>query len=299
MARGADGSLLTAKQLKELNRQRFLDGVDAGNLYNTGPITEEGGTSFGTDRWADYFKKNPDEAPADWTGDSESYQEKAPTDQEFLAQMDNMEVYDEEGELVYADGQDVEPKTQGRGLNGSRDSDGTLRPQTEGSIRKIDIVDGEVTTEDEQTPIKDVMADIESRRTPEALLAAAARKEDRDERMKALDNQDVDAEVEAEMAIEEEDSVENWTTNFDSMSEDMFNSITAEDVAKLPKNAQTAFNQKKGMTQGLDEEVEGMLSQKPVDEASKTDMMKSAMINAGLDEAQSADLLGKLKGICD
>ena len=114
-----------------------------------------------------------------------------------------------------------------------------------------------------------------------------------------MDAGDVDAEVEAEMAIEEEDSVENWTTNFDSMSEDMFNSITAEDVAKLPKNAQTAFNQKKGMTQGLDEEVEGMLSQKPVDEASKTDMMKSAMINAGLDEAQSADLLGKLKGICD
>jgi len=41
-----------------------------------------------------------------------------------------------------------------------------------------------------------------------------------------------------------------------------------------------------------------MLSQKPVDEDSKADMMKSAMINAGLDEAQSADLLGKLKGLC-
>lgn len=296
MARGADGSLLTAKQLKELNRQRFLQGVEAGTLYNIGPITDEGGTSFSTDRWADYFKKNPDEAPSNWTGDTKSYIEKPKTDQEFLADMDNMEVYDDEGELIYADGKEV--GEQDRGLTGDRLADGSLRPETKTSMRPIDIKDGEVTTKDEQVSTEDVMADIESRRTPEALLAAEARKEDRADRMKALDNQDVDAEVATEMAIEEEDSVENWMANFDSMSDEMFNSISAEDVADLSENAQAAFNQKKGMTQGLDEEVQGMLSQDPSDE-SKADMMKSAMINAGLDEAQSTALLGKLKGICN
>lgn len=295
MARGADGSLLTAKQLRELNRQRFLDGVEAGNLYNTGPITDAGGTSFGTDRWADYFKKNPDEAPSDWTGDSKSYIEKPKSDQEFLAEMDKMEVYDDEGNLVYADGQEV--GIQDRGLTGDRLGDGSLRPETKTSMRPIDIKDGEVTTKDEQVPTEDVMADIESRRTPEALLDAEVRKQDRADRMKALDARDIDAEIAAEMAIEEEDSVENWMANFDSMSEEMFNSISAEDVANLSENAQAAFNQKKGMTQGLDEEVQGMLSQSPSDE-SKAAMMRTAMLNAGLDEAQSTDLLGKLKGIC-
>ena len=301
MARGADGSLLTARQLKELNRKRFTDAVSAGNLYNTGPITDEGGTSFGEDRWAAYFKANPDEAPSDWTGDSESYQEKAPTDQEFLAQMDSREVYDEDGELVYVDGEDVEPKVQGRGLNGSRDSDGTLRPDTTTFMRPIDIKDGEVTTSDKQVPTEEVMAGIEERKK-----TRPAKMKDIADRLAAVDAIDIDAEVEAEMAqeeasadIEQEDSVESWKANFDSMSEEMFNSITAEDVADLPENAQTAFNEKKGMTQGLDEEVGGMLSQKPVDEDSKADMMKSAMINAGLDEDQSTDLLGKLKGICN
>ncbi len=296
MARGADGSLLTAKQLKELNRQRFLEGVGSGDLYSTGPITEEGGTSFSKDRWADYFKKNPEEAPSDWTGDSESYMEKPKTDQEFLAEMDKMEVYNEEGELIYADGKEV--GEQDRGLAGERDSDGNLRPSTETFMRPIDIVDGEVTTKDEQVPTEDVMADIESRRTPEALAEAEARAEDRAERMEALDKQDIDAEVEAEMAIEEEDSIESWTVNFESMSEEMFDSINPKDVEELSANAQAAYGQIKGMRTSLDEEVGGMLTG-AADEASKNDMMKSAMLNAGLDEAQSKDLMGKLKGLCD
>jgi hypothetical protein len=265
-------------------------------LYNTGPITDSGGTEFGTDRWASYFKSNPDEAPSDWTGDSKSYVEKPKTDQEFLAEMDNMEVYDEDDNLIYADGQEVGP--QDRGLTGNRDGYGSLRPETKTSMRPVDIKDGEITIKDEQVPTEEVMADIESRRTPEALAAAEDRAEDRAKRLKKLDMTDIDAEVEAEMAIEEEDSIDTWATNFDSMSADMFNSIKPEDIAELSANAQAAFNQKKGMTQGLDEEVDGMLSQKPSD-ASKTDMMKSAMLNAGLDETQSTALLGKLKGLCN
>jgi len=296
MARGTDGSLLTASQLKELNRQRFMEALASGDLYNTGPISD-GGTDFAPDRWAAYFESNPDEAPSDWTGDSKSYVEKPKTDQEFLAEMDNMEVYDEDDNLIYADGQEVGP--QDRGLTGNRDGDGSLRPETKTSMRPVDIKDGEITIKDEQVPTEEVMADIESRRTPEALAAAEDRAEDRAKRLKKLDMTDIDAEVEAEMAIEEEDSIDTWAANFDSMSDDMFNSIKPEDIAELSANAQAAFNQKKGMTQGLDEEVGGMLSQKPVDEESKNDMMKSAMINAGLDETQSTALLGKLKGLCN
>jgi len=296
MARGRDGSLLTARQLKELNRQRFLTAVAEGNLYNTGPTTDDGGTEFGTDRWASYFKKNPDEAPSDWTGDSKSYVEKPKTEQEFLADMDKMEVYDEEDNLIYADGQEI--GVQARGLTGNRDSDGTLRPDTIGSMRPVEVKGDEKTTADDQVLIEDVMSDIESRKTPEALAEAEARAEDRASRLKKIDMTDVGAEVEAEMAIAEEDSVENWTVNFDSMSEDMFNSIKAEDIAEMSDNAQTAFNAKKGMTVSLDEEVGGMLSKKPMDEGSRTDMMKSAMMNSGLDAEQSTALLSKLKGLC-
>jgi len=290
MARGADGSMLTERQLKELNRKRFTDALEAGNLYNTGPITDSGATEFGTDRWASYFKKNPDEAPSDWTGDSESYQEKAPTDQEFLAQMDSMEVYDDEGELVYSEGKDVGGEGQERGLEGSRDNEGSFKTY----MKPIDIKDGEITVSDEQVPTEDVMAGIEKRKAERPAKMA-----DIEQRLADVDAVDIDADVAAEMAIEEEDSVENWTENFESMSTDTFNEINSEDVKDLSENAQTAYNQIKGMSAGLDQEVgEGMLSGKPMDESSKADMMKSAMINAGLDDTQSADLLGKLKGIC-
>ena len=290
MARGADGSMLTERQLKELNRKRFTDALEAGNLYNTGPITDSGATEFGTDRWASYFKKNPDEAPSDWTGDSESYQEKAPTDQEFLAQMDSMEVYDDEGELVYSEGKDVGGEGQERGLEGSRDNEGSFKTY----MKPIDIKDGEITVSDEQVPTEDVMAGIEKRKAERPAKMA-----DIEQRLADVDAVDIDADVAAEMAIEEEDSVENWTENFESMSTDTFNEINSEDVKDLSENAQTAYNQIKGMSAGLDQEVgEGMLSGKPMDESSKADMMKSAMINIGLDDTQSAELLGKLKGIC-
>ena len=290
MARGADGSMLTERQLKELNRKRFTDAVAEGNLYNTGPIGEDGSTGFGEDRWASYFKSNPEEAPSDWTGDSKSYIEKAPTDQEFLAQMDNMEVYDDEGELLYADGQEVGGEGQDRGLEGSRDGDGSFKTY----MKPIDIKDGEVTVSDEQVPTEDVMAGIEKRKAERPAKMA-----DIERRLAEVDAVDVDAEVAAEMAIEEEDSVENWTTSFESMSTEAFDAINPEDVKSLSENGQTAYNQIKGMNTPLDQEVtEGMLSGKPMDEDSKADMMKSAMINAGLDDTQSAELLGKLKGIC-
>jgi len=291
MARGADGSMLTERQLKELNRKRFTDAVAEGNLYNTGPIGEDGSTGFGEDRWASYFKSNPEEAPSDWTGDSKSYIEKAPTDQEFLAQMDNMEVYDDEGELLYADGQEVGGgEGQDRNLNGDRDGDGSFKTY----MKPIDIKDGEITVSDEQVPTEDVMAGIEKRKAERPAKMA-----DIEQRLADVDAVDIDADVAAEMAIEEEDSVENWTENFESMSTDTFNEINSEDVKDLSENAQTAYNQIKGMSAGLDQEVgEGMLSGKPMDEASKSDMMKSAMINIGLDDTQSAELLDKLKGIC-
>ena len=296
------GDLMTKEELREINKKRFAEALESGSLYNTGPITEEGGTSFSPERWDEYFKKNPEEAPQGWTNQKD-YQEKLETGEidttvESLADMDKMEVYDEDDNLIYADGKEI---TQDRGLGGDRDAEGNFKTY----MRPIDIKDSEVTVKDEQVPTEDVLADIESRRTPEALAAAEDRKKDREKRMADVNAIDVDSEVAVEMAeedmakeIEKEDSFENWLDNFNSMSDEMFGSINPEDLTEYGENAVAAYNQIKGMAQGLDEEVGGMLT-KGVDSDSKTDMMKSAMINAGLNEDQSASLLDKLKGICN
>lgn len=106
------GDLMTDSQLKELNRQRFMQGVTEGNLYNTGPITQEGGTSFAKDRWKAYFDENPDEAPSDWTGDSESYiaQVSESSSQEFVVDRNDIDIRDE---------QDLEPSYPSRGKDKS------------------------------------------------------------------------------------------------------------------------------------------------------------------------------------
>lgn len=106
------GDLMTDLQLKELNRQRFMQGVSEGNLYNTGPITQEGGTSFAKDRWKAYFDENPDEAPSDWTGDSESYiaQISESSAQEFVVDRNDIDIRDE---------QDLEPSYPKRGKDNS------------------------------------------------------------------------------------------------------------------------------------------------------------------------------------
>lgn len=106
------GDLMTDSQLKELNRQRFMQGVSEGNLYNTGPITQEGGTSFAKDRWKAYFDENPDEAPSDWTGDSESYiaQISESSSQEFVVDRNDIDIRDE---------QDLEPSYPSRGKDKS------------------------------------------------------------------------------------------------------------------------------------------------------------------------------------
>lgn len=125
MARGKDGSLLTKEQLRELNKRRFEQALAEGNLYNTGPITESGGTSFGEDRWASYFEENPDEAPSDWTGDSESYQEQATGTQEYIID-DPKDMYVEVLEEELSDSSPADM----RGLQGNRMADGSLATVT-------------------------------------------------------------------------------------------------------------------------------------------------------------------------
>jgi len=140
MARGKDGSLLTKEQLIKLNRQRFDEGVASGNLYNTGPITEEGGTEFGTDRWASYFEDNPEEAPNNWiVGETTSETYLDESTQEFIVDKDETKILDDKGEVIFqpSEGIDegdrfIEPEeyqadnATKRGLTGQRDSQGTL-----------------------------------------------------------------------------------------------------------------------------------------------------------------------------
>jgi len=75
--------------------------------------------------------------------------------------MDNMEVYDDEGELLYADGQEVGGgEGQDRNLNGDRDGDGSFKTY----MRPVDIKDEVPTIIDEQIPTEEIRAGIDKRK---------------------------------------------------------------------------------------------------------------------------------------
>lgn len=257
MARGKDGSLLTKEQLIKLNRQRFDEGVSSGNLYNTGPITAEGGTEFGTDRWASYFEDNPEEAPNNWiVGETTSETYLDESTQEFVVDKDETKIYDDKGELIFqaSDGADNANK---RGLTGDRDADGSLRASTDNYMRPIDVTvkDGETTdikTGKDQVKVSEVMKGVESRSTPEGLKDIADRAKDRERRMGDINTTDITSEVEREIAqeeagaeIEQEDSMENWMDNFESMSDEQFETIKFEDLAQYGANAEDAYTEVK------------------------------------------------------
>jgi len=102
MARGADGSMLTKEQLDQLNLDRYNQAVADGNLYNIGPIVDGGGTSFSPERWDDYFNKNPDVKPKDYTNQKDIQTkldsgESIDTDaQEFVVDKNDVEIISEE-----------------------------------------------------------------------------------------------------------------------------------------------------------------------------------------------------------
>ena len=280
MARGADGSMLTKEQLDQLNLDRYNQAIADGNLYNIGPIVDGGGTSFSPERWDDYFNKNPDVKPKDYTNQKDIQAkldsgETINTDsQEFVVERDDVEVISEE---------DMSPSYPKRGKDNSF-----------------------LTEEQAQSELsKEVEADIKTQATVEA-------------------EQDVDDEFDS--------PVSEWIKEFSSMEDEEFNSVKMA-IEQLPANAQEAYATvaEKRATEvtdkafaediakddaeiarldkeiqaytdsdiELDEDAGGMLTSKSMPDSSKTDMMKTVMADYGLDDAQSTEMLGKLKGLCN
>ena len=280
MARGADGSMLTKEQLDQLNLDRYNQAIADGNLYNIGPIVDGGGTSFSPERWDDYFNKNPDVKPKDYTNQKDIQAkldsgETIDTDsQEFVVERDDVEVLSEE---------DMSPSYPKRGKDNSF-----------------------LTEEQAQSELsKEVEADIKTQATVEA-------------------EQDVDDEFDS--------PVSEWIKEFSSMEDEEFNSVKMA-IEQLPANAQEAYATvaEKRATEvtdkafaediakddaeiarldkeiqaytdsdiELDEDAGGMLTSKSMPDSSKTDMMKTVMADYGLDDAQSTEMLGKLKGLCN
>jgi len=280
MARGADGSMLTKDELNQLNLERYNQAVADGNLYNIGPIVDGGGTSFSPERWDDYFNKNPDVKPKDYTNQKDIQAkldsgETIDTDsQEFVVERDDVEVISEE---------DMSPSYPKRGKDNSF-----------------------LTEEQAQSELsKEVEADIKTQATVEA-------------------EQDVDDEFDS--------PVSEWIKEFSSMEDEEFNSVKMA-IEQLPANAQEAYatvaekretevtdkafaediakddaeiarldKEIQAYTDSdieLDEDAGGMLTSKSMPDSSKTDMMKTVMADYGLDDAQSTEMLGKLKGLCN
>ena len=280
MARGADGSMLTKEQLDQLNLDRYNQAIADGNLYNIGPIVDGGGTSFSPERWDDYFNKNPDVKPKDYTNQKDIQAkldsgETIDTDsQEFVVERDDVEVLSEE---------DMSPSYPKRGKDNSF-----------------------LTEEQAQSEIsKDVTDEIKTQATVEA-------------------EQDVDDEFDS--------PVSEWIKEFSSMEDEEFNSVKMA-IEQLPANAQEAYatvaekretevtdkafaediakddaeiarldKEIQAYTDSdieLDEDAGGMLTSKSMPDSSKTDMMKTVMADYGLDDAQSTEMLGKLKGLCN
>jgi len=247
MARGKDGSLLTKEQLIKLNRQRFDEGVASGNLYNTGPITEEGGTEFGTDRWASYFEDNPEEAPNNWiVGETTSETYLDESTQEFIVDKDETKILDDKGEVIFqpSEGIDegdrfIEPEeyqadnATKRGLTGQRDSQGTLTISPLTRNEKGEKVNLEEFTKEKNAVIRNKLEKVRGSI------------KDKKDKLAMMEATNIDAESEAEVDIEQEDSMENWMDNFESMSDEMFMAIDFKDLEKYGANAEDAYTEVK------------------------------------------------------
>lgn len=139
MARGADGSMMTEEELYEVNKKRFLKFKKEGTLGNNGPITADGGTSMGEDRWSaftgrfsvdDQDNEYHDGKPVERIRNMVDYkvEKKAePEFEEILAEGDKTKIF-EGDELVFA-GSEADEQVQKRGLNGERDEEGNLKTE--------------------------------------------------------------------------------------------------------------------------------------------------------------------------
>lgn len=336
MARGADGSMMTESQLKEANRQRFLEAVSAGNLYNTGPITNEGGTSFGEDRWASYFKANPDEAPSDWTGDSKSYVEIASDSQEFVVDRNDVDIRDE---------QDMEPSYPKRGKDNSfltaeqanAELEPTLADEVKADMEVQSEVEAETDTMDEfDTTVEGWTAEFEAlsdedfasaskaleQLPPNAQEAYAALAKIRDDiafddglsKAEQANQDKIDA-ITSQAPTEEEMSQQYDDTKDSAMKEvdTMMREQDYQDEVKAIDDFYEGNTEKKGMLTSNTEELgkgpgeaeaDALMREEAGDmeisdmKGKDREITTTIMKDTGLDMNQANALMGKLKGLC-
>ena len=250
------GDNWTKKEEEAFNKDEFeknlarFESMTPKELGSTGPVHAGMGTLLSPDRWQTYINwlieagmeaeaKILETAVTTKTETKilpkELYWDEDATEAEIEA---DIQAYEEGGPYVESDPEDalIDSRNQTRGLKGDRAADGSLiqGPSDVSSktfSRPVDVKDGEITTTDEQIPTDEIMAGINARK-PEL----EERAKDREERLKNLDSI---------VDIKDEDSVENWMDNFESMSDDMFESIKFEDLAQYGANAEDAYTEVK------------------------------------------------------
>jgi len=232
MPRDTDGSLMTKEKLKEVNIKRFNEAVASGNLYNTGPITEEGGTSFSPERWDDFFKKNEDVRPEGYTNQKD-IQKKLDAGEDVTEELfgyelletpetfpigtesDGKRTYEYMGQQVDEAGNPIEEtdtpveSAQSRNLKGKRDKEGSLMAQ-------------------------EIAQDIETEKTIEADTYA--------------DENEFDT------------TVAGWVTQFKVLSEEDFRAINDRDLKELGLNAIDAYYEVLDIHDAADDREEASLA---------------------------------------
>jgi len=252
------GDNWTSKQEADFNKAEFeknlalFESMTPKELGATGPKHAGMGTLFSPNRWQAYIDwlvkagmeaeaKALEEAVVEKTESKilpkELYWDEDATDEEIEA---DIKEYEEGGPYVESDPADalIDSRNQTRGLKGERDADGNLMQGPEDITVKASIKDkdGNWVKTDEWLA-KETAQNAAKR---EALQASIAEKKARLGEMEA-DTTDAETEVD----VEDEDSIENWMANFESMSDEMFESIKFEDLAQYGENAQDAYTEVK------------------------------------------------------
>ena len=281
----------------EKNLARF-ESMTPKELGNTGPSHEGMGTEFSPDRWQayiDWLIKAGMEAEAKILENAivekvemkvlpkELYWDEDATDAEIEA---DVKAYDEGGPYVKSDPADalIDSRDK-RGLTGNRDPEtgdlmqGPEDARTDTFSRPIDIEnfekdDESVTTSDKQIPTDDIIEAINARK-PEL----AERAKDREERLKNL---------ESIVDIKDEDSVENWMENFESMSDDMFESIKFEDLSQYGANAEDAYTEVKLAKDKSDDEFTD--AQLDAAETDRAAMEMGSELDSEIEAQENAEL---------
>lgn len=236
----------------EKNLARFQS-MTPQELGRTGPVHAGMGTSFSPDRWQayiDWLKAQGMEEEAQQLEEvmetpvvgPELYWDEDTPQEEIDA---DIEAYEKGGPYIESDPEDALQITgdhiQNRNLKGNRDAEGNLtiinlKRDEEGKV---------VPSEEWLAKTKD--ANAKKRAALQESIAAKKDKLAINEEELAQIQAELD-EVEAngvtvESEVEYEDSIENWTENFNSMSDEQFDSIKFEDLEQYGDNAMDAYTE--------------------------------------------------------